>query len=311
VSDKPLGTQPPDAADKPFGTQPAGAPVTRVDFERGLRAANMAVADLKDDLHRLAAQVVALTDELTRRLDSGGGPTVEAAVEAGTKPIFDKIQIASEEANSVNRLHLAVVRDKYATVQADPPPCMELLPICEGRCCKLRFPLSTQDLDEGVIRWDYGRPYMIRQRGDGYCAHNHPEQHGCTVYENRPAVCRIYHCRNDKRIWFDYEQRILATPENSPGTEPPGDIDMDDLTAAADARQVALAVESMALHTTFADKAAHPGVDLADARIDLPRENVRLIDADGRPVLPRDVAAARAAEAAAPVNGDDSQRPPG
>lgn len=287
-------------SDKPFGTQPPDAAVTRTDFERGLRAVNMAVADLKDDLHRLAAQVVALTDELSRRLDDGG-PTVEAVVDAGTKPILDKIQIAAEEASSVNRLHLAVVVDKYKVVQEDVPPCLELLPICQGRCCKLRFPLSTQDLDEGVIRWDYGRPYMIRQRGDGYCAHNHPEHHGCTVYENRPAVCRRYHCRNDKRVWFDYEQRILATPENTRETQPPpdGQLDMDDLSAAAYARQVALAVESMALHTTFADKVAHPGVEAGAARIDLPRETVRLTNTDGSPVTQADVDRANAAKAAA------------
>jgi Fe-S-cluster containining protein len=43
---------------------------------------------------------------------------------------------------------------------------------------------------------------------DGACTHR--EGHFCSVYDNRPAVCRTYDCRRDKRIWSDYERRILA-----------------------------------------------------------------------------------------------------
>ena len=86
---------------------------------------------------------------------------------------------------------------------------MELLPICQARCCKLSFPLSTQDLDEGVIRWDYGEPYLIRQRAsDGYCVHNGAGS--CTVHAQRPMICRTYTCKDDKRIWADFDARILA-----------------------------------------------------------------------------------------------------
>jgi Fe-S-cluster containining protein len=269
----------------PYGTIPADATVSRADFERGLRAAHISVTDLRDDVHRLAAQVVALTEELARRID-GPQPEeaapradLEAAVTASTKPTFQKIQAAVEHANSVNRLHLGVVIDKYDVVQEDGPPCLELLPICHGRCCRLRFPLTTQDLDEGVVRWDYGRPYMIRQRSqDGYCVHNHPEQHGCTVYQNRPAVCRVYDCRKDKRVWFDYEQKILATAENTPPSvheedpEPP----LNDLMDMAHARQVALTLESLALHGSYPEVTPREGVPTEEARIDPPRDPVRL-----------------------------------
>ena len=79
------------------------------------------------------------------------------------------------------------------------------------------FPLSTADLDEGVIRWDYGRPYMIRQRAsDGFCVHNDPASHGCTVHTQRPSTCRRYDCRNDTRVWIDYDKRIPA-PEDHLG----------------------------------------------------------------------------------------------
>jgi hypothetical protein len=30
------------------------------------------------------------------------------------------------------------------------------------------------------------------------------------VHGQRPEACRVYDCRNDKRIWKDFEKRILA-----------------------------------------------------------------------------------------------------
>lgn len=255
-----------------FGTEPADARVTRSDFERGLRAVNIGVADLRDDLHRLAAQVVALTDELTRRLDGGDqaparAGTVEEIVDATTRPILQQIQLATEESNSANRLQIAAVEDKYQVVLHDPPPCRELLPICHGRCCTFRFALSTQDLDEGVIRWDYGRPYLIRQRSsDGRCVHNHPDQHVCTVYHHRPAICRSYHCRDDKRIWKDYDRRILADdgPPEAATTSPPPDLAR--LVRRSQDRQLALLVESSAIHGTFSEVAPAAGIPEDEAR---------------------------------------------
>jgi len=89
--------------------------------------------------------------------------------------------------------------------------CDARLPLCRARCCTLTFPFSFQDLDERVLRWDYGRPYQIGRRSDGYCIHNEAGSCRCTVYAQRPAVCRTYDCRNDKRIWLDFEKRLPAT----------------------------------------------------------------------------------------------------
>ena len=54
--------------DKTFGTAAPDAPITRADFERALRYLNMSDLDMRDSLLQLAAQVVTLTDELTRRV---------------------------------------------------------------------------------------------------------------------------------------------------------------------------------------------------------------------------------------------------
>jgi hypothetical protein len=255
-----------------YGTVAADAPVPRGDVERGFRAVNMGIADLRDDLHRLAAQVVALTEELQRRLDPADAPGLERAVSEATGPTFDKIQAAVEDAASMNRLHLHVIEDKYAIEQVDGPPCTELIPICHGRCCRLIFALSTQDLDEGVVRWDYGRPYMIRQRAsDGYCVHSDPTGRGCTVYEQRPAVCRRYDCRSDPRIWADYERRIPASGDaTSPLTPNPGERaapDIDRLAMLAHTRQVALTYEAMSVQNSYGTAEATPGVDSDAARL--------------------------------------------
>jgi Fe-S-cluster containining protein len=42
----------------------------------------------------------------------------------------------------------------------------------------------------------------------------HLERGGCrcSIYAQRPVPCRAYDCRNDKRIWADFERRI-PSPE--------------------------------------------------------------------------------------------------
>jgi Fe-S-cluster containining protein len=143
--------------------------------------------------------------------------------------------------------------DKY-TVEPSTPPCDELLHLCKARCCTMTFSLSTADLDEGVIRWDYGQPYLIRQRkSDGYCVHCSPKDLHCTVHATRPRVCRQYDCRNDKRIWIDYEQRI-PTPVTDAKQRGPNDTDAHfDLLERARRRAQALTVEKRAISTSFAD----------------------------------------------------------
>jgi hypothetical protein len=31
----------------------------------------------------------------------------------------------------------------------------------------------------------------------------------CGIYEDRPPTCRQYDCRNDKRIWLDFENYVI------------------------------------------------------------------------------------------------------
>jgi len=78
-----------------------------------------------------------------------------------------------------------------------------------GRMMEARgFPLSEQDIHEGVVRWQLDRPYLNLQNSDGYCVHCTTGSRTCGVYVNRPGVCRTYDCRKDTRIWVDFEARV-------------------------------------------------------------------------------------------------------
>ena len=99
-------------------------------------------------------------------------------------------------------------QDKYAfeAVQID---CEARLPICKAACCKLRFALSKQDVEEGIVKWEFARPYLISRGEDGYCNHLKRDSLNCTIHSRRPVPCRGYDCREDKRIWADFEAKIV------------------------------------------------------------------------------------------------------
>jgi hypothetical protein len=130
-------------------------------------------------------------DELDARKDAVGERLVRQIQETGDgvvvqDPEFDKYHYESE-------------------VEID---CPSLIPLCQAACCKLPWALSKQDIREGIVRWELGRPYLNERRADGYCCHNDRETRLCTIRENRPVPCRAFDCRNDRRIWVDFERRI-------------------------------------------------------------------------------------------------------
>ncbi|MEW6110163.1 MAG: YkgJ family cysteine cluster protein [Nitrospirota bacterium] len=101
--------------------------------------------------------------------------------------------------------------DKYNYEYEAGVDCMSRLDICRSVCCKLPHALSRQDVREGIIRWEFGRPYLIAHDDDGYCVHLDRRTFRCTVYVNRPAACRGFDCRNTERwhIWQDYDKKIM------------------------------------------------------------------------------------------------------
>jgi Fe-S-cluster containining protein len=175
----------------------------RNDLDAGLRFLQQMATETKLDVHDLTIRLFALLEELKARgqLD---------------KHSFDEraARLKKEDMERLNRkAHIVVSQepDKYALKVLPEIDCASLLPLCQARCCRLNFALSMQDLDEGVVKFNYGAPYYIRKRpGSNYCGHVDPSTLGCTIYEHRPAICRTFDCRNDKRIWIDFEKRVPA-----------------------------------------------------------------------------------------------------
>jgi Fe-S-cluster containining protein len=190
-------------SDKPAPPPVAVRPIEPEDFDRGLRFNHAVEVQTKQRLGDLSATVYAL---------------METLVAKGVLPMedYDKRREAAVKREAErSRAHeflpvLSEVADKYKLTQLPNIDCDARIPLCKARCCTLTFPLSTQDLDERVVRWDYGKPYYIGRRADGYCVHNQEETRGCGVYHQRPAICRTYDCRKDPRIWQDFEKRIPA-----------------------------------------------------------------------------------------------------
>jgi hypothetical protein len=260
--------------DRPYGTADEDALVTRRDLERAIRHLSVTDIELRDAMLQMMARVVALTDELTRRLDAGepdpappGTPapppteTIEDSVLRAMPGVLTNVRAMDQTDREQVALDLG--GDKYAT-EPSTPPCAEVLHLCGARCCTFNFALSTADLDEGVVRWDYGQPYLIRQReSDGYCVHNHPESRGCTVHAHRPRVCRSYDCRNDPRVWRDFANRIPTPIEESRTISAPvlasDDDDAFDLMDRVKRRHAAVVRERASARNGYAERAPTRG----------------------------------------------------
>ena len=96
-----------------------------------------------------------------------------------------------------------------ANMDNSPVNCEKRVHICKAVCCKMNFALSVEEIESGKIKWDLGQPYFLRHNSDGYCTHMDLEKMCCSIYEDRPRICRSYSCANDERIWNDFEKMEL------------------------------------------------------------------------------------------------------
>jgi Fe-S-cluster containining protein len=106
-------------------------------------------------------------------------------------------------------VELSSVDDKY-TVEGEPIDCDSRLALCQARCCSFGVVLSRQDVEEGKLSWEIDQPYRLPRESDGYCTNLGRSDAHCQRYEHRPATCRSYSCKDDRRVWIDFEARIPA-----------------------------------------------------------------------------------------------------
>jgi hypothetical protein len=93
----------------------------------------------------------------------------------------------------------------------DEIDCAARIPFCKAACCRLRWPMTLEEVESGPVKWDLGRPFLNRQAANGYCHRLDAESHACGVYEQRPAPCRQYSCIGDERISLDFENMVPNT----------------------------------------------------------------------------------------------------
>jgi Fe-S-cluster containining protein len=180
------------------------APVERAEVEDGLRGVYAQLINQSLINADVQATLRALVDTLV-----AAGSLPPERYERRRQKELDKTAARLRERPVVR---LAIADDKYAIKDTPQIDCASIIPICKARCCRMTVTLSPQDLDERTLKWNYAKPYELRRGADGWCVHSDAETRGCGVYAHRPSICRTYDCRKDRRIWRDFERRILTDP---------------------------------------------------------------------------------------------------
>jgi Fe-S-cluster containining protein len=179
-----------------------GADSLQRDLRRGLRFAHVMMS-----INQLEGREGAVFARALAEILVGKGLVAQEELQTMMAQVRQQM-----EDQPTPKVMLARTEDKYSedlTVLID---CASRIHLCKAKCCTLNFYLTDQDLDEGVVKWDYGRPYWIQKREDSYCVHCQQGTWRCRVHAHRPYVCRAYDCRNDERIWVDFE-RMIPNPE--------------------------------------------------------------------------------------------------
>lgn len=144
-------------------------------------------------------------DEASRRFEW----LLDALILRGQVPESFRRLAKKIQADRGIKVRLSMVTDKY-TVESPDIDCASRIPLCGARCCSFDVQLSRQDLLERKLPFVIEQPYMLpRDPVTKRCACM-DDTGACTAYEHRPATCRTYDCREDARVWIDFEARIPA-----------------------------------------------------------------------------------------------------
>jgi hypothetical protein len=163
--------------------------------------------DLVAAIEKLADELPALpgADEASRRLEW----LLDALILRGQLPASFRRLAAKIQADRGVKVRLSMVDNKYEVENADID-CAARIPLCGARCCSFEVALSRQDVREGKLPFVVDQPYLLpRDPATKRCACM-GDGHACLVYEHRPATCRTYDCRDDRRVWLDFAARIPA-----------------------------------------------------------------------------------------------------
>ena len=178
-----------------------------------------------EDIHQLERQVerasffthssLSLHADRINEIESFLYGLIDSLIEQGLleKEKFEEYIKRVREETLLKKEHvhagIAIRVDNHDNEKFIPVNCDERIHICKAVCCKLNFPLSVEEIESGKVKWDLGQPYFIRHEENGYCSHINTKNQHCSIYKNRPGVCKKYSCANDERIWKDFDNMVL------------------------------------------------------------------------------------------------------
>jgi Fe-S-cluster containining protein len=162
-----------------------------------------------NDNTKKSLEAASFTYALIELLVEKGLITIDA-LDARKKEVADRL-VERFTQSGLGLLYQDPEYDKYAFDQEAEVDCGTCLDTCRAICCKFPFALSRQDVEEGIVRWEFRRPYLIAHDADGYCVHLDRTTYQCSVHSHRPVPCRGFDCRNSDRwkVWNDGDQRQL------------------------------------------------------------------------------------------------------
>lgn len=187
--------------DEPAHTEQGLARLER-QMERGSLFTHTAVSQNADRIQEAESFVYGLVDALIDK-----GLLTEAEVAQAAAKVRREIQTTGQAIGPAIALRVdgeSADEEPFIAVN-----CAERLAVCKAVCCRLHFALSAEEVEAGIVKWDLGAPYYIRHEAYGCCHHLNAESKGCSVYRDRPNVCRRYSCARDQRIWKDFDNMVL------------------------------------------------------------------------------------------------------
>ena len=190
-----------------------------------------ALGEMERQMERASMFAQASLDRMAVRMRDAESQVAELVDLLRAKGLLSEDDLPGQEPNGARTGRGGGASDARGTGMESPPPlrwpsiafrvdegeppapqpvnCAERMHICQAVCCKLDFALTPDEVDAGRVKWDLGFPYLVRHNADGYCVHNDRRTGCCSVYADRPGVCRRYSCADDGRIWKDFEKMEL------------------------------------------------------------------------------------------------------
>ena len=86
--------------------------------------------------------------------------------------------------------------------------CEDRLHLCKAACCRLPFALSKQDVQEGIVKWDLGQPYLNARTSRATAPIWSVARAAAPSIIIAPfrAGARL---PEGQRIWLDFEKRVV------------------------------------------------------------------------------------------------------